>query len=93
MKEKEGKNTKELKEGSRGQKFPHNTFLSTNRARILQKAMVAEIMLAPRKAITPKRAYQIKHCQYQKNHCHHTELIKVSTVNIKKIIATTQKNA
>jgi len=62
-----------VKKGPRGQKFPHYTSLSTNRDRILQEEMIAEIILASRKARTPEQAYPSKHYQYHRNHGHHTK--------------------
>jgi len=41
--------------------------------RILLEAMATEIIAGPRKARTPERAYHNKHCEYHKNHGHHTE--------------------
>jgi len=35
--------------------------------------MAAKVILPPRKARTPDRDDQNKHCQYHKNHSHHTE--------------------
>ncbi|XP_068497948.1 uncharacterized protein [Phaseolus vulgaris] len=57
----------------RSRKFQQYTPLNTNRARILQEAMAAEIIPSPRKARTPERADRTKHCEYHKNHGHHTE--------------------
>jgi len=68
-----GQQYKRAKEGPRGQKFPYYTPLSTNRERILQEAIAIKIIPTPRKARTPERADQSKHCQYRKNHSHYTE--------------------
>jgi len=35
--------------------------------------MATKIIPPPRKAKLLERAYQSKHCQYHKNHDHHTE--------------------
>ena len=35
--------------------------------------MAAEIIPPPRKARTPERADHTKHCEYHKNHGHHTK--------------------
>ncbi|XP_068483271.1 uncharacterized protein [Phaseolus vulgaris] len=61
------------REEFRARKFQQYTPLNTNRARILQEAMAAEIIPSPRKARTPERADRTKHCEYHKNHGHHTE--------------------
>ncbi|XP_068490511.1 uncharacterized protein [Phaseolus vulgaris] len=61
------------REEFRSRKFQQYTPLNTNRARILQEAMTAEIIPSPRKARTPERADRTKHCEYHKNHGHHIE--------------------
>jgi len=64
---------KRAKEEFRSRKFQQYTPLNTNRTRILQEAMAAEIIPPQRKARTPERADHSKHCEYHKNHGHHTE--------------------
>jgi len=61
------------REEFKSRKFQQYTPLNTNRARVLQEAMAAEIIPSPRKATTPERADRTKHCEYHKNHGHHTE--------------------
>jgi len=62
---------KKEKEEFQSRKFQQYTPLNTNITRILQEAMAAEIIPAPRKAKTPERANHRKHCEYHKNHGHH----------------------
>jgi len=47
--------------------------IDTTRAQILQEAMATELIPPPRKARTPYLVDKSKHCQYHKNHGHHTE--------------------
>ncbi|XP_068491909.1 uncharacterized protein [Phaseolus vulgaris] len=62
-----------VREEFKSRKFQQYTPLNTNRTRVLQEAMVAAIIPPPRKARTPERADRTKHCEYHKNHGHHTE--------------------
>jgi len=57
----------------RSRKFQQYTPLNTNRTRILQEAMAAEIIPPPRKTRTPERTDHNKHCEYHKNRGHHTK--------------------
>ena len=68
-----GYQSRRFREEPRGRKFQQYTPLSTTRTRILQEAMATEVIPPPRKARTPDRADHNKHCQYHKNHGHHTE--------------------
>jgi len=68
-----GPMARRAKDEFRSRKFQQYTPLNTNRTRILQEAMAAEIIPPLRKARTPERADHTKHCQYHKNHGHHTE--------------------
>ncbi|XP_068461731.1 uncharacterized protein [Phaseolus vulgaris] len=61
------------REEFRSRKFQQYTPLNANRARVLQEAMATEIIPPLRKARTPERADHTKHCEYHKNHGHHTE--------------------
>ena len=68
-----GPMVRRAREEFRSRKFQQYTPLNANRARVLQEAMAAEIIPPPRKARTPERADHTKHCEYHKNHGHHTE--------------------
>ncbi len=68
-----GPMARRAREEFRSRKFQQYTPLNTNRTRVLQEAMAAEIIPPPRKARTPERADHTKHCEYHKNHGHHTE--------------------
>ena len=68
-----GPMARRAREEFRSRKFQQYTPLNTNRTRVLQEAMAAEIIPPPRKARTPERANHTKHCEYHKNHGHHTE--------------------
>ncbi|XP_068482612.1 uncharacterized protein [Phaseolus vulgaris] len=61
------------REEFRSRRFQQYTPLNTNRARVLQEAMSTELIPPPRKARTPENADRAKHCEYHKNHGHHTE--------------------
>ena len=52
--------------------------------------MVAEIIPPPRKARTPERADHSKHCEYHKNHGHHTEECIELKDKIEELIQTGQ---
>jgi len=73
VKRESGPLARRAKEEFRNRKFQQYTPLNTNWTRILQEAMASEIIPPPRKAITPERADHRKHCEYHKNHGHHTE--------------------
>ncbi|XP_068483323.1 uncharacterized protein [Phaseolus vulgaris] len=67
-----GPMVRRAREEFRSRKFQQYTPLNANRARVLQEAMAAEIIPPPRKTRTPERADHTKHCEYHKNHGHHT---------------------
>jgi len=54
-------------------RFAKYTPLNTGRARILEEALSAELIPAPRKFPLPPRVDQTKHCRYHRNHGHTTE--------------------
>ncbi|XP_068466727.1 uncharacterized protein [Phaseolus vulgaris] len=85
-----GYQSRRFREEPRGRKFQQYTPLSTTRTRILQEAMATEVIPPPMKARTPDRADHNKHCQYHKNHGHHTEECIALKDRIEELIQTGQ---
>ena len=73
MERESGPTVRRAREEFRSRKFQQYTPLNTNRARVLQEAMATKIIPPPRKVRTPERADHTKHCEYRKNHGHHTK--------------------
>ncbi|XP_027343176.1 uncharacterized protein LOC113855745 [Abrus precatorius] len=63
----------ELERSPRGPKYPSYTTLNTSRSRILDQALVTEILRMSRRANTPPRADKSKSCKYHQNMGHTTE--------------------
>ncbi|XP_027351177.1 uncharacterized protein LOC113862287 [Abrus precatorius] len=63
----------DAKKPPRGPKYPSYTTLNTNRSRVLDQALVTEILTMPKRANTPPRANKSKSCRYHRNRGHTTE--------------------
>jgi len=67
------RNPPKVREGPLPPRFTKYTPLKADRARILEEALSAELIVAPRKSSSPPRADRTKHCRYHRNHGHNTE--------------------
>jgi len=61
---------------NRDPRFHYYTPLTVPRGKVLDEALQAELILAPRQAQTPQYADTTKHCQYHCNYDHTTKAVK-----------------
>jgi len=71
---------------NRGSWFSRYTLLTTERGRILDEALSAELIPLPRKASSPENADQRKQCWYHQNSGHSNEECQALKDKIKELI-------
>ncbi|XP_020220974.1 uncharacterized protein LOC109803701 [Cajanus cajan] len=61
------------KNNNRGPRYVQYTPLNTSKARVLEQALAKEVLVVPRRAMTPPHADKTKACQFHRNRGHTTE--------------------
>uniref|UniRef100_A0A151UDX0 Retrotransposon gag domain-containing protein n=1 Tax=Cajanus cajan TaxID=3821 RepID=A0A151UDX0_CAJCA len=67
------RDTTDREKNNRGPRYMKYTPLNTSRAKVLEQALATEVLVVPRRAMTPPHADTSKACQFHRNRGHTTE--------------------
>ncbi|XP_020222112.1 uncharacterized protein LOC109804693 [Cajanus cajan] len=67
------RDTADREKNNRGPRYMQYTPLNASRAKVLEQALATEVLVVPRRAMTPPRADKTKTCQFHRNRGHTTE--------------------